>query len=241
VTVHGSRVGAGITTAEVDRGYEEPRRWVSFWCAGGHETRPGFAADADIPETWECTRCGNPAGPDKLNPPSRRGPEPHKTHLAYVKERRTAADGEVILAEALQRLQRLRGTVGAAVEPGHSAWQPPRPARRRAAARTGRDRPALVRPGHPQEAGGSQAADRQVRGGAPATRGDRPARPRRKPAARPAAAGPPPAPGLSAAPSAAAGSRPTGPAAATPPAAKRCPTCTYLLDSIGHKRSCLEE
>jgi hypothetical protein len=31
--------------------------------------------------------------------------EPYKTHLAYVKERRTDADGEAILAEALQRLR----------------------------------------------------------------------------------------------------------------------------------------
>jgi hypothetical protein len=31
--------------------------------------------------------------------------EPYKTHLAYVKERRSDADGEAILAEALQRLR----------------------------------------------------------------------------------------------------------------------------------------
>jgi hypothetical protein len=31
--------------------------------------------------------------------------EPYKTHLAYVKERRSDADGEAILAEALGRLR----------------------------------------------------------------------------------------------------------------------------------------
>jgi hypothetical protein len=31
--------------------------------------------------------------------------EPYKTHLAYVKERRSDADGDAILAEALERLR----------------------------------------------------------------------------------------------------------------------------------------
>jgi hypothetical protein len=31
--------------------------------------------------------------------------EPYKTHLAYVRERRNEADGEAILAEALERLR----------------------------------------------------------------------------------------------------------------------------------------
>ena len=31
--------------------------------------------------------------------------EPYKTHLAYVKERRSDSDGEAILAEALARLR----------------------------------------------------------------------------------------------------------------------------------------
>ena len=32
--------------------------------------------------------------------------EPYKTHLAYVKERRTDSDGAAILAEALDRVRR---------------------------------------------------------------------------------------------------------------------------------------
>ena len=58
-----------------------------------------------IPETWECPRCGFPAGQDEANPPAPPRVEPYKTHLAYVKERRSDADGEAILAEALQRLR----------------------------------------------------------------------------------------------------------------------------------------
>ena len=44
-------------------------------------------------------------GQDQANPPAPPRVEPYKTHLAYVKERRSDADGEAILAEALQRLR----------------------------------------------------------------------------------------------------------------------------------------
>ena len=62
--IRGSRVGAG-PMGEAERGESAPRVWVSFWCANKHETRPSFATDAAIPETWECPRCGNPAGQQK--------------------------------------------------------------------------------------------------------------------------------------------------------------------------------
>ncbi|HSZ39687.1 MAG TPA: RNA polymerase-binding protein RbpA [Trebonia sp.] len=102
--IRGSRVGAG-PMGEAERGEAAPRVWVSFWCSNGHETKPSFATDAAIPDHWECPRCGFPAGQDKDNPPAPPRVEPYKTHLAYVKERRSDADGEAILAEALQRLR----------------------------------------------------------------------------------------------------------------------------------------
>ena len=64
-----------------------------------------FATDAAIPDTWECPRCGNPAGQNEQAPPNPPRVEPYKTHLAYVKERRSDSDGEAILAEALARLR----------------------------------------------------------------------------------------------------------------------------------------
>lgn len=64
--------------------------------------------DAEIPEEWDCPRCGLPAGRDEQNPPAAPRTEPYKTHLAYVKERRSDADGEAILAEALERLRQRR-------------------------------------------------------------------------------------------------------------------------------------
>lgn len=102
-TVRGRMVGAG-PMGEPGRGDAAPCIRVSFWCAKRHETRLRFAADAEIPDTWDCLRCGNPAGQNEHDPPALLRAEPYKTHLAYVKERRSPADGEAILAEALDRL-----------------------------------------------------------------------------------------------------------------------------------------
>jgi hypothetical protein len=82
---------------EAERGEPAPRRRISYWCANAHESRPSFADDADIPDTWDCPRCGMPAGQDRETPPSAPKNEPYKTHLEYVKERRSDADCEAIL------------------------------------------------------------------------------------------------------------------------------------------------
>ena len=107
--MRGSRIGAG-PMGEDDRGPAAPRIQVSYWCAGGHETRPSFSRgdDIEIPTTWDCPRCGLPAGQDKQHPPEAPSLRPYKTHLAYVKERRTDAEGAALLDEALSTL-RARG------------------------------------------------------------------------------------------------------------------------------------
>ncbi len=129
---------------EAERGEGAPRICVSFWCANNHQTRPSFSADAAIPETWECPRCGSPAGRDEQNPPARLRAEPYRTHLAYVKERRTAADGEAILAEALARL---RGPAPAG--PPVPDPQAGGPRRRRAPARACREPAGQADPAPP--------------------------------------------------------------------------------------------
>ena len=68
-----------------------------------------FAADAEVPELWDCPRCGLPAGQDQQNPPAPPRTEPYKTHLAYVRERRSDDDGDAILEEALAALRQRRG------------------------------------------------------------------------------------------------------------------------------------
>lgn len=102
--LRGSRVGSG-PLGETERGDLIERVAVTFWCATGHVTRPRFAATAPIPDVWECHRCGQPAGQDQHDPPAALIVEPYKTHLAYLRERRSDADAEILLAEALARLR----------------------------------------------------------------------------------------------------------------------------------------
>ncbi len=106
--IRGTRVGAG-PARESERGDSVPRKRVDYWCDNGHHIRPSFAQDAQVPEFWDCTRCGAPAGQDANNPPPARRTEPYKSHLAYVKERRSDSDGMAILEEALSNLKERKG------------------------------------------------------------------------------------------------------------------------------------
>jgi hypothetical protein len=106
--IRGTRVGAG-PMRWAERGEQAPRRVITYWCANGHVIEPAFAADVSPPTTWDCPRCGLPAGQDEGAPPAKPRTEPYKTHLAYVKERRSEADAAAILAEALTRLHQRRG------------------------------------------------------------------------------------------------------------------------------------
>jgi hypothetical protein len=195
--------GAG-PAGEPARGEGALRVQASFWCAAGHETRVPFAADAEVPQTWECARCGEPAGPDKQNPPARRRTGPAKTHLQYLHERRTADDGERILAEALARLH---GTA-----PPPAAPSPGTAGRSAETPRT--QRPARRNPAGARAAAGGKASR-------PHLASPRAAAPHRADAGHP--------------------SRQAGAAPAGQPGEARCRTCTYRLDSPGHKVMCLGE
>jgi hypothetical protein len=102
--VRGSRIGAG-PAGESERGVAVERVTVTFWCAGGHSTPLTFAAAAEMPPTWDCNRCGRPAGLDPDTPAPPASAASFKTHLACVRGRRSDADAERILAEALARLR----------------------------------------------------------------------------------------------------------------------------------------
>lgn len=108
--IRGSRVGAG-PMGEQDRGFKAERITVSYYCAAGHEYSPQYAANVDaaeIPELLDCPSCGLPAGQDKANPPVIAKHEPYKTHLAYVKERRTDAEAKELLEEAVAAVRERR-------------------------------------------------------------------------------------------------------------------------------------
>jgi hypothetical protein len=96
---------------EQDRGFHAERLQVFYWCANGHQQSPYFLAaiePEEIPVILDCPNCGLPAGRDKENPPSVTKLEPYKTHLAYVKERRTEEEAANLLDEALEQLRTRR-------------------------------------------------------------------------------------------------------------------------------------
>ena len=105
--IRGTRVGSG-PMGEYDHGNHAERIAVSYWDAEGNETVRYYAADVptdQIPETIDSPTTGLPAGRNKENPPTLAKTEPYKTHLAYVKERRTEAEAKALLDDALAAIR----------------------------------------------------------------------------------------------------------------------------------------
>lgn len=99
------------------RGYKSERIQKNYYCINGHVQSPQFAAHidlAEIPDTIDCPNCGLPAGQDKNNPPEIAKHEPYKTHLAYVKERRTPEEAKALLDEALASIRERRAKLAEA-------------------------------------------------------------------------------------------------------------------------------
>jgi hypothetical protein len=93
------------------RGFKSERVQRSYYCINGHLQEPMFAAHiepTEIPDMIDCPNCGMPAGQDKKNPPEIAKHEPYKTHLAYVKERRTSDEAKTLLDEALTSIRERR-------------------------------------------------------------------------------------------------------------------------------------
>ena len=92
-------------------GVGQPRLGVTYRCAKGHETALVFAKlpEDQIPGVWDCRRCGGTATRDESRFALEDEPaEGFKSHLEYVKERRSSQDAEDVLAGALERLRARR-------------------------------------------------------------------------------------------------------------------------------------
>lgn len=104
--------GSSLQSGE-DHGAPLPRIKVSYWCAKGHETQPVFLKlpEDQIPVVWDCRRCGAPATRDgHAEAAADALDDGYKSHLEYVKERRSGQDAEDVLAGALEKL-RARGVL----------------------------------------------------------------------------------------------------------------------------------
>jgi len=121
--IRGSRVGAG-PMGEEDRGFKAERIEKTYYCVMGHKQTPAFAASVlpeEIPLEIDCPNCGLPAGLDSKNPPQTAKHEPYKTHLAYVKERRTDAEAKQLLEEAVATVKVKRLAAVAAAQAAEKA------------------------------------------------------------------------------------------------------------------------
>jgi len=114
--IRGARVGSG-PMGEKDQGFKAERIAVSYFCANNHSHTISYAATsevAEIPAELDCPNCGLPAGQDIKNPPAVTKHEPFKTHLAYVKERRTNQEANDLLEEAIETIRQRRIQAAAA-------------------------------------------------------------------------------------------------------------------------------
>jgi hypothetical protein len=96
---------------EQDNGYQAERVRLDYYCCNNHSFSSSFAATVDpaeLPVELDCPHCGLPAGQDKDNPPQIAKHEPYKTHLAYVKERRTLQEAKDLLDEAVATVRERR-------------------------------------------------------------------------------------------------------------------------------------
>ena len=113
--LRGTRLGS--VSYESDRHTEfAPRLRTAYDCPQGHATDVPFAAEADIPSSWECRVCGATALLRNGAPPEEKKGKPARTHWDMLLERRSTAELEEVLAERLAVLHDQQGKVKAALK-----------------------------------------------------------------------------------------------------------------------------
>jgi hypothetical protein len=112
-TLRGSRLGA--VSYETDRHAElAPRSEGEYQCQKGHRFTVPFAAEAEIPSTWECRIDGTLAYLADGQTPEDKKLRPARTHWDMLLERRSMNELEEVLAERLELLRDRRGRAAAA-------------------------------------------------------------------------------------------------------------------------------
>ena len=106
--LRGTRLGA--TSYENDRNTDlAPRQEIAFDCPKGHHFTVPFAAEAEVPATWECRVCGATAFTTTGDLSAPRKAKPPRSHWDMLRERRSIADLEEVLAERLAVIRGQRG------------------------------------------------------------------------------------------------------------------------------------
>jgi hypothetical protein len=105
---------------QTDRGAKPaPSSWVQYWCALDHQTLVRFAADAPAPDAWSCKDCGGPSALVRGTAPAGLRPRVFpRTPYEFLMMRRTEAEGDRLLAEAVADLRRRQRAEGKASNRG---------------------------------------------------------------------------------------------------------------------------
>src|SRR5437764_15472799 len=107
--LRGTRLGA--TSYENDPKTDlAPRQEIAFDCPKGHHFSVPFAAEAEVPATWECRVCGAVAFTSAADLPTPKKVKPPRSHWDMLRERRSIADLEQVLAERLALIRGDRGS-----------------------------------------------------------------------------------------------------------------------------------
>lgn len=98
--------GLGAKSFEDESGVEfAARRQINYDCPRGHEFSLVFAEEAEIPALWECPRCGAETLRRDTERPQPKNEKPVRTHWDMLRERRSIAELEELLAERLDLLR----------------------------------------------------------------------------------------------------------------------------------------
>jgi thioesterase domain-containing protein len=114
-SLRGMRLGSQSMQSEVGVEFS-PRKKVTYRTEEGTDFEVVFAAEADVPETWESPRTGqegrlvDDAG--ELVESEQAEAKPARTHWDMLLERRTRAELEELLEERLTYLRARRGQDG---------------------------------------------------------------------------------------------------------------------------------
>jgi rubredoxin len=98
--------GLGAKSFEDEAGVEfAARQEVGYDCPREHHFTLVFSAEADIPSVWECPRCGAESLRSDGERPELKEEKAPRTHWDMLRERRSIAELEELLAERLSQLR----------------------------------------------------------------------------------------------------------------------------------------
>jgi len=111
-SLRGIRLGAQSLQSEEGVVFHERAQHIYACSSCGRDTTLTFAADAEVPEAWECRTCGAEAllriG-DETATVDHSGDKTPRSHWDMLLERRTIPELEELLEERLALLRERRG------------------------------------------------------------------------------------------------------------------------------------